>query len=65
MNFVEQLKNKVLGGGEVTREEALGLMDTPLEELSQAADQLREHFCGDRFDMCTIVNGKCGKLGGL
>lgn len=61
MNFVEQLKNKVLGGGEVTREEALGLMDAPLEVLSQAADQLREHFCGDRFDLCTIVNGKCGK----
>lgn len=61
MNFVEQLKNKVLGGGEVTREEALELMDAPLETLSQAADQLREHFCGDRFDMCTIVNGKCGK----
>lgn len=61
MNFVEQLKNKVLGGGEVTREEALGLMDAPLEELCQAADQLREHFCGDRFDLCTIVNGKCGK----
>lgn len=61
MNFVEQLKNKVLGGGEVTREEALGLMDAPLESLSQAADQLREHFCGDRFDLCTIVNGKCGK----
>lgn len=61
MNFVEQLKNKVLGGGEVNREEALGLMDAPLEALSQAADQLREHFCGDRFDLCTIVNGKCGK----
>ena len=61
MNFVEQLKNKVLGGGEVTREEALELMDAPLEVLSQAADQLREHFCGDRFDLCTIVNGKCGK----
>ena len=45
----------------MTREEALELMDVPLEELSQAADQLREHFCGDRFDMCTIVNGKCGK----
>lgn len=61
MNFVEQLKNKVLDGGEVTREEALELMDMPLEELSQAANQLREHFCGDRFDLCTIVNGKCGK----
>ena len=61
MNLVEKLKDKVLAGGEVTREEALGLMDAPLEALSQAADQLREHFCGDRFDLCTIVNGKCGK----
>ncbi len=61
MNLVEKLKNKVLAGEEVTREEALGLMDAPLEALSQAADQLREHFCGDRFDLCTIVNGKCGK----
>ena len=61
MDLVEQLKNKVLARGEVTREEALGLMDAPLEALSQAADQLREHFCGDRFDLCTIVNGKCGK----
>lgn len=61
MNLVEKLKSKVLAGGEVNREEALGLMDAPLEALSQAADQLREHFCGDRFDLCTIVNGKCGK----
>ena len=61
MNLVEQLKNKVLTRGEVTREEALELVDAPLEELCQAADQLREHFCGDRFDLCTIVNGKCGK----
>lgn len=61
MNLVEKLKDKVLAGGEVTREEALGLIDAPLEALSQAADQLREHFCGDRFDLCTIVNGKCGK----
>ena len=61
MNLVEKLKSKVLAGGEVTREEALGLMDAPLEALSQAADQLREHFCGDRFDLCTIVNSKCGK----
>lgn len=61
MNLVEKLKNKVLAGEEVTREEALELVDAPLEELCQAADQLRQHFCGDRFDLCTIVNGKCGK----
>lgn len=61
MGIVEELKQKLLGGGEVTREEALELVEAPLEELAQAADQLREHFCGDRFDLCTIVNGKCGK----
>lgn len=61
MNFVEELKHKVLAGGKVTREEALELVHVPLEALSQAADELREHFCGDRFDLCTIVNGKCGK----
>lgn len=61
MDFVEELKHKVLAGGEVTREEALELVGVPLEALTQAADELREHFCGDRFDLCTIVNGKCGK----
>lgn len=61
MTIVEELKKKVLAGGEVTREEALELVEAPLEELTQAADQLREHFCGDRFDLCTIVNGKCGR----
>lgn len=61
MVIVEELKEKVLAGGEVTREEALELVEAPLEELAQAADQLREHFCGDRFDLCTIINGKCGK----
>lgn len=61
MAIVEELKEKVLAGGEVTREEALELVEAPLEELAQAADQLREHFCGDRFDLCTIINGKCGK----
>ena len=61
MNFCGGRKQKVLAGGKVTREEALELVSVPLEALSQAADELREHFCGDRFDLCTIVNGKCGK----
>ena len=33
----------------------------PLEELCKAADEIREHFCGNRFDICTIINGKSGK----
>lgn len=61
MQIVEALKQKALAGGEVTREEALALVEAPLEELTQGADELREHFCGDRFDLCTIINGKCGR----
>ena len=61
MDFVEQMRQQVLAGGQVTREQALELTKAPLEALSQGADRLRAHFCGDRFDLCTIVNGKCGR----
>lgn len=61
MTFTEQLKEKIFSGGEITREEALLLYEAPLEELCQAADGIREHFCKNSFDICTIVNGKSGK----
>lgn len=60
MHIVEQLKEKVLSGGQVSREEALLLADAPLDELTQAADEIRRQICGTEFDLCTIVNGKCG-----
>lgn len=60
MHIVEQLKEKVLSGGQVSREEALLLADAPLDELTQAADEIRRQICGKGFDLCTIVNGKCG-----
>lgn len=32
-----------------------------MEPLCQAADEIREHFCKNSFDLCTIINGKCGR----
>lgn len=61
MSVVSELKEKVSEGYQINREEAISLWDVPLDELEQAADALRKQFCGNRFDMCTIVNGKCGK----
>lgn len=61
MSLVNELKEKILSGGEVNREEAVGLVKEPLRELCSAADEIRTHFCGNSFDLCTIVNGKCGK----
>ncbi len=61
MNNIEQLKTNLLNGGKITREEAISLIDAPLGELCAAADEIRTHFCGDTFDMCTIINGKSGR----
>ncbi len=54
-------KEKVLAGEELCRQEALALVEEPLEELCQAAQEVRRAFCGERFDICTIINGKSGK----
>lgn len=59
--FVKRMKEKINSGGAVTKDEALLLYGGPLEELCKAADEIREHFCGNRFDICTIINGKRGK----
>lgn len=61
MSFVNELKEKVLSGASITREEAIMLIDAPLEELAAAADEIRIKMCGNGFDICTIINGKCGR----
>lgn len=61
MSLVSELKEKVLSGVSITREEAISLCDVSLEELCEAADEIREKVSGKGFDICTIVNGKCGK----
>ncbi len=61
MNYCETLKLKILSGYEINHEEARMLSKQPIEELTKAADELRTHFCGDSFDVCTIVNAKSGK----
>lgn len=59
--MVKELQNKINEGFMITREEALSLVEAPLEELTKAANEIREKFCGNQFDMCTIINAKCGK----
>ncbi len=61
MTIVKKLKEKVLAGEEITREEAIELSKASFEELTSAANEIRERMCGQVFDMCTIINGKCGK----
>lgn len=61
MEMLWKLKDKILSGVLLEKEEVMPLTEVPLEPLSQAADEIRRRFCGNRFDLCTIVNGKCGR----
>lgn len=58
---IKEIKDKIIGGGKITYEEATYLVDAPLEELCDAADELRRHFNGDEFDMCAILSVKGGR----
>lgn len=58
---IKELTNKIMAGGSITKEEALTLVDAPLEELCAGADMLRKHFNGDEFDMCAILSVKGGR----
>ncbi len=61
MGLAKQLKERVLEGYQITQEEALNLYEEPLKEVCRAADEIRRFFCADKFDLCTIINGKSGR----
>lgn len=57
---IESLGNEVIQGKQINKEEALWLYEQPLGELCDKADEIRRHFCSNRFDICTIINAKSG-----
>ena len=58
---LKNLTDKVLGGGQIDRDEAVFLYSQPLDELTRSADEIRRHFCRNRFDLCSIINAKSGR----
>lgn len=58
---LKKLEEKVMNKEEISKEEALSLLQVPVEELCNSANRIREAFCKNTFDMCTIINGKCGR----
>lgn len=61
MPVLEELKNAVMSGGEISAEEAALLCLAPLGDLCAAAAEIRERRCGGGFDLCAIVNAKSGR----
>lgn len=58
---VQEYKQMVLDGQLLGKAEAMVLAQMPLEALCAAADEICRHFCGNQFDLCTIINAKSGR----
>lgn len=61
MTIIQTIKNEILAGKLIDKNQALTLITAPLNELCASANEIREFFCGNDFDICTIINGKSGK----
>ena len=62
--MINELKQRVLCGGEISLDEAVALAETAdLDALCEAADEIRKKFCGDKIDTCSIINARSGLCG--
>ena len=58
------IANRIMHGGEITKEEAIELIHTSDDDtmiLLAMADKIRQHFNDSTVDICAIVNARSGK----
>ena len=64
--LVDTVEERILAGGSILKEEAQQLLETPNEyvlRLLAAADLIRIHFKGWKFDSCSLINARSGRCG--
>lgn len=56
------LAEKIIDGYRLTKEDDLSvLLTADLDELCTGADKIREKLCGNKVDLCSIINGRGGR----
>ena len=61
--MIEKLKDKVLCGEKITKDEALELAAVSQEQILKllaAANEIKNEFMSDKVNMCSIINAKSG-----
>lgn len=60
--LLQTVRERALQGIPATVEEALALasVHTP-DTLADVADEVRQRWCGDKIDTCSIVNARSGR----
>jgi biotin synthase len=58
---MEKLAEDIIGGKRLTRNDNLEvLLNVNLKELCDGANKIRKKLCGEKVDLCTIINGRSG-----
>ena len=65
LTFLSGLTDRVINGADITRSEAMYILSLRTQEgivmLLAHATILRNHFKGNRIDLCAVVNAKSGR----
>ena len=58
-----QLAEDIIKGRRLKRGEDLSfLLSEDLDELCAGADKIRKELCGNHVDLCSIINGRSGRV---
>lgn len=56
------LADEIIAGRRLNKNDDLSLLvNADLEELCQGADKIRKELCGNKMDLCSIINGRGGR----
>lgn len=56
------LADEIIAGRRLNKDDDLSILVTAdLEELCQGADKIRKVLCGNKMDLCSIINGRGGR----
>ena len=56
------LADEIISGRRLNKNDNLSLLvNADLEELCQGADKIRKELCGNKMDLCSIINGRGGR----
>ena len=58
----EEIVEEIIAGRRLHKGDDVSFLLTgSLEDLKRGANHIREALCGNRVDLCTIINGRAGK----
>jgi biotin synthase len=56
------LAKEIIDGRRLHKEDGVErFLEADLEQLCEGADLIRKELCGDRVDLCSIINGRAGR----